>query len=123
MNRSAVRGEADSPAQALLARAIPTYERFHATYRGTPGIQPHDAVAVAYCLAPELFEVTPWPVRVETGGLGRGKTWVAEPFHAGEGSPWASRPQVDVCTGVDAPAVARWIVERLAGQDRDPLRG
>ena len=36
----------------------------------------HDATAISYLLDPSLFEVARYPVRVETQGISRGKTWV-----------------------------------------------
>ena len=98
----------------LLAGALPLYRAFFERTNGTDGFYLHDPSAVAYLVRPDLFETSRWPVRVETEGFSRGKTWPslgdtddASPL------PWRGRPRVSVCTGVDGPGVVDLVVSRL----------
>ena len=107
----------DSPPNKLLAAAMPFYQRFYEdNLEGFEGLCPHDAVALAYMLRPDLFETVKKPLRVEMQGMGRGKTWPADPYHLSQpGSPWAGRPEVTICTGGDAVAISELIVAELTG--------
>ncbi|MFC4855593.1 nucleoside hydrolase [Actinophytocola glycyrrhizae] len=104
----------DTPTARLLARAIPLYRAFLTKASGQDGIYLHDPSAVAYLLAPGLFRTKRWPVRVETQGISRGKTW---PNLGGTDDPappaWQGRPLVNVCVEVDAPGVLDLITARL----------
>lgn len=107
---------ADTPAGRHLARALPLYRSFFAHTNGLDGIYVHDPTAVAYLLDPALFTVAHWPLRVETQGFSRGKTWPnlgntddATP------EPWRDRPPVGVCTDVESAGVLDLILRRLAG--------
>jgi inosine-uridine nucleoside N-ribohydrolase len=98
----------------LLGRAIPLYRRFLASVSGLDGIYLHDPAAVACVVSPGLFTTSAWPVRVETQGFSRGKTWP----HVGgtdDAAPaaWQGRPLVDVCVDVDAPKVLALVKDRL----------
>jgi inosine-uridine nucleoside N-ribohydrolase len=68
-------GRAAGPAGRIAARALPAYRTFFERTNGTDGIFLHDPAAVAALLAPELFVTRARPVRVETLGISRGKTW------------------------------------------------
>lgn len=107
----------DAPANQLLAAAMPFYQAFYqSNLKGFEGLCPHDAVALAYMLRPELFETIDKPLRVEMHGFGRGKTWAADPYHLTQpGSPWVGRPQITICTGGDAEAISQFIVDELTG--------
>jgi len=105
---------ADTPAARLLKGAIPLYRRFLERVSGLDGIYLHDPSAAAYLLEPGLFRTERWPVRVETQGLSRGKTWP----HVGgtdDAAPaaWQGRPLVNVCVGVDGAAVVDLVSRRL----------
>ncbi len=81
------------------------YEAFHRDTENLEGIYVHDASAVAYLLAPELFTIRQGPVRVLTEGIAAGQT-IQKP----EGMPcaapaWDSRPACNVCVGVDVAGV------------------
>ena len=104
----------DAPTQRLLGRAIPLYRRFLTKVSGRDGIYLHDPSAVAYLLEPGLFRTERWPVRVETQGIGRGKTWPSLGDTDDPAPPaWQGRPRVNVCVGVDAPRVLDLITARL----------
>jgi purine nucleosidase len=95
-----------------LARITPFYQKFTEDSSGIDGFYVHDSAAVAYVIDPGLFEVQRWPVRVETQGIGVGKTWPET--HVGRTHPdWAGRPRVNVCTGVDATRLVDLIMARL----------
>jgi purine nucleosidase len=104
-----------TPAGRHLARALRLYREFFAHTNGFDGIYAHDPTAVAYLLDPALFTVSPWPVRVETQGFGRGKTWpsLGDTDDAAP-APWRDRPLVDVCVDVAADRVADLIMRRLS---------
>ncbi|MEE9413852.1 MAG: nucleoside hydrolase [Acidimicrobiales bacterium] len=105
----------DSPPNELLGAAMPFYQRFYEeNLEGFEGLCPHDAVAIAYLLQPDLFETVRKPLRVEVSGFGRGKTWPAEPFHLTRpDSPWVGRPETTICTSCESDAVAELITTRL----------
>jgi inosine-uridine nucleoside N-ribohydrolase len=77
-------------------------EPFHLETDGLEGIAMHDAAAVAYLLAPELFETRSGPVRVVTEGIAAGHT-IQKPSGMRCGAPaWDARPSCSVCIGVEA---------------------
>jgi purine nucleosidase len=81
------------------------YEEFHREFENLRGIYVHDALAVAYLLAPELFKTRSGPVRVLTEGIAAGHT-IQKPAGMTSAAPaWDSRPSCTVCTGVDADGV------------------
>ncbi|MEX3958527.1 nucleoside hydrolase [Trinickia sp. EG282A] len=91
------------------------YEAFHRDTENIEGIYVHDASAVAYLLAPELFTVRKGPVRVLTEGIAAGQT-IQKP----EGMPcaapaWDARPSCNVCVGVDADGVLALYERALCG--------
>ncbi len=97
------------------------YEAFHRDTENLAGIYVHDASAVAYLLAPELFTIRKGPVRVLTEGIAAGQT-IQKP----EGMPcaapaWDSRPSCNVCVGVDADGVLA-LYERVLCAARSPDR-
>jgi len=113
-------GQAANPMAQHLAKIVPFYQSFFETtysHRKLQGIYVHDSSAIAYLIDPDLFEVKRWPIRVETEGLGRGKTWPAIPSSADQGAqvpePWRDRPLVNVCVGVDGARVVELELGRL----------
>lgn len=97
----------------LLRAAIAHYRSFYRRTNGIAGILCHDPTAVACLLRPELFGTRSWPVRVETDGLGRGKTWPDLGATDHPPRPWQGRPRIRVALDVDPQAVARLIGDRL----------
>jgi purine nucleosidase len=111
-----------------LGRILPIYKTFTEQGSGHRGVFLHDPGAVAYLLAPELFTTHAWPIRVETQGMSRGKTWPnvgtantddndqfpdRESHLVDHRAPWRNRPLVNVCTEVDGPAAVSLIATRL----------
>jgi purine nucleosidase len=80
---------------------------------GLEGIVMHDAAAVAYLLAPGLFQTRSGPVRVVAEGLAAGHT-IQKPngMRCGERA-WDARPSCSVCIGVDARGVLALYKETL----------
>ncbi|HEV7650606.1 MAG TPA: nucleoside hydrolase [Actinophytocola sp.] len=106
---------APTPAGRHLARALPLYRSFFERTNGLDGIYVHDPTAVAYLLDPSAFTVSRWPVRVETQGISRGKTWPSlGDTDDATPRPWQHRPPVDVCVDVDPPRVATLLLDRLS---------
>jgi purine nucleosidase len=98
----------------LLKPAVQFYRSFIERARGLNGIVLHDPSAVAFLIEPSLFETRDCPVRVETQGIGRGKTWPSAGDAAGEHLPaWSGRPNVQVCVGVDGGRVVALVRDRL----------
>jgi len=109
-----------SPMAQHLAKIVPFYQSFFETAYSAwklQGIYVHDASAIAYLIDPTLFEVKRWPIRVETEGLGRGKTWPAIPSSSEVGyqapAPWRDRPLVNVCVGVEGARLVELALSRL----------
>jgi purine nucleosidase len=111
-----------------LGRILPIYQTFTEQGSGHRGVFLHDPGAVAFLLAPELFTTKAWPIRVETQGISRGKTWPnvgaadtddhdqfpdRESELVDHRAPWRNRPLVNVCTEVDGPAAVSLIATRL----------
>jgi len=111
----ALYGKAQNPLAQHIARIVPFYQDFfEAGTPGLKGIYVHDSSAVAYAIDPTLFTVKRWPLRVETQGLSRGKTW---PF-VGSGDShtfpeWDHRPLVNVCVDVDAARLLKLELTRM----------
>ena len=105
----------DTATARMLAQAIPLYRDFLEKVSGLDGIYLHDPSAVAYLLDPGLFRTERWPLRVETQGISRGKTWPSL-GNTDDAAPaaWQGRPLVNVCVGVDAPAVLDLVRTRLS---------
>jgi len=63
-----------------------------------------------------MFTMASWPLRVETQGFSRGKTWPSlGDTDDATPAPWQGRPPVSVCVDVDAARVVDLILRRLAG--------
>lgn len=99
-------GRIENPRAQFLARILPIYRQFYSRRTGEPGVFLHDSTTITYLLKPGIFEFAHHPVRVETQGLSRGKTWAALSY-AGRQAPWADRKAVKICVNVDAPEALR----------------
>ncbi len=115
MNRAqSARLEANqNPLARHLARITPLYLRFAETSRGAEGYYMHDPSAIAYVIDPSLFSVQRHPVRVETQGIGAGKTWVSTSRHWTH-PDWQGRPDVNICTTAQSERILAMILERLS---------
>jgi purine nucleosidase len=105
----------DTPAARLLKGAVPLYRAFLARVSDIDGIYLHDPAAAAYLLDPSLFRTERWPVRVETQGFSRGKTWPNLGGTDDEApAAWQGRPLVNVCVGVAGADVVDLVTRRLS---------
>jgi purine nucleosidase len=96
-----------------LAKILPFYRAFHQSRYGDTGIHAHDSTAITYLLNPELFKTVQLPVRVETMGIGRGKTWAAF-GRSNKETAWEGRPKINICVDVNAQAAIELEMSRLA---------
>ncbi|WP_439107442.1 nucleoside hydrolase [Congregibacter sp.] len=74
----------------------------------------HDSSAVAYLLAPQHYEVEVGPTRVVSEGVAMGQTILGLYPERYASDAWQGRPDVRVCTSVDAAAVKTLYLETLA---------
>ncbi len=100
------------PLAQHIARMLPCYKGFYADYHDLVGIFTHDPTAMAYLIDPTLFTTAQWPVRVETQGYGRGKTWPAVRTKRLL-PPWQGRPRLNICVDVDVERTIKLILSRL----------
>jgi inosine-uridine nucleoside N-ribohydrolase len=108
-------GTFDNPLAQHLARILPHYHNFYKSFLGLDGIFVHDSTTISYLLAPQCYRSVQLPVCVETSqGVSRGKTWPGQGGLRDAGSPWESRRSVNILVEVDAAAVIRMELERLA---------
>ena len=103
---------AQNPLAQHLALINPLYLEFNIQSSGIDGYYIHDPSAIVYLTHPELFTVQHHPVRVETQGISAGKTWPSTTRHHTH-PDWAGRPDVGICTSVNANRVLEIILERL----------
>ena len=81
------------------------YDAFYRQRHGFDGFPVHDSSAVAFAVAPELFETERSPITVDLQGDDVGRT---------RRMPGADRPAQTICTGVDADALLD-LYERVLG--------
>ena len=94
----------NNPMAQHAAKILPFYLDFYNQFNpNIDGIFVHDSSAIAYVIQPELFKTVQHPIRVETQGLGRGKTWCNT--HDPLPPPWQGRPNINICVEVDGRAV------------------
>lgn len=99
---------------AIMRSIVPKYFQLCRQNLGQEVVYLHDAVALQYCLHPELFETQEMAGDVETSGeLTRGATV----FDRRERREW--RTNMEVAIGVDAPAIVDCLARGLkfAGQE------
>ncbi len=109
--------QAQNPLAQHIARIVPFYQGyFERSQPGLRGIYVHDSSAIGCVIDPTLFTIERWPIRVETQGISRGKTW---PFIGSGNDPapaaWKNRPPVNVCVRVDAGRLIALETARLTG--------
>lgn len=93
-----------SPLSQRLTKAAGAYIAFHQQVWGGEGCRPHDAVAAASLVAPELFTFEPARLRVIVDGERLGRVERVD-----------GAPNAEVCTGLDIAAVKRLILGGLFG--------
>jgi len=103
--------QSNNPLSQHIARIVPHYRAYFERDLGIKGIYVHDSSAVAYLIDPTIFKTASWPIRVETQGLSRGKTW---PNIGKRAAPaWQGRPPVTVCVEADAERLVNMELQRL----------
>jgi inosine-uridine nucleoside N-ribohydrolase len=103
--------QAANPLAQHISRILPFYRAYFERDLSATGIYVHDSSAVAYLIDPALFHVEQWPVRVETMGISRGKTWPAT--RSTIPPEWSGRPRVNVCVEVDSARLIDLELSRL----------
>ncbi|WP_245964672.1 nucleoside hydrolase [Trinickia dinghuensis] len=91
------------------------YEAFHRSSAALEGIYVHDASAVAYLLAPELYKTRSGPVRVLTEGIAAGHTIQKPANFAAPAPQWDNRPSCEVCVDVDSERMLALYASTLCG--------
>ncbi|MGQ7248410.1 nucleoside hydrolase [Halomonas sp. V046] len=98
----------------LLAGSYAFYREFYRQALGIDGCCPHDSLALAWLVRPELFTTQRGHLSVVTDGLAEGQTLFAPAGRAFIQKRWSTSPEMDVCLGVDGDAVSDWIADTLA---------
>ncbi|KJZ05323.1 MULTISPECIES: nucleoside hydrolase [Halomonas] len=98
----------------ILAGSYDFYRAFYREALGIDGCCPHDSVALAWLLRPDLFETTRGHLGVVTEGPAEGQTILAPEGRGFIADRWSQTPVVNVCMGVDGKAVSDWIADTLA---------
>lgn len=106
-------GAIGNPRTQHLAQILPCYREFYRQRYGLDGIYVHDSTTITYLLAPSLFEFAEHPIRVETQGISRGKTWAMR-RHSDYANAWTGRPPVKICTRIDGAAAVERELATLA---------
>jgi purine nucleosidase len=103
----------NNPMAQHIAKIVPFYQQMYVRGNDIDGIFVHDSSAVAYVINPSLFEVKPFPLRVDTlNGISRGKTWPSV-SRTRTLPAWQERPKVDVCLAVDGARVVDLELSRI----------
>jgi inosine-uridine nucleoside N-ribohydrolase len=89
------------------------YEAYYYGSRGVEGFPMHDSCAVAYLLAPELFEVKQGTLRVATEGITRGQTILVPPDRKFPAGAWEGMPMQSGCVGIKPESVLALYEETL----------
>lgn len=103
-----------------ISKINPFYFNFLKEFFQDNGMPIHDSSAVTYLVHPEYFETLCCPVKVETEGISRGKTWMGMGISDNEEGlgerlkPWENRRKVNICIGVDSQKVISFITERMS---------
>ena len=108
------------PRSQHLKKITPFYYEFLSNFFGEEGMPTHDSSAITYFLDRSLFSIVNYPIKVETEGISRGKTWMGTGISRNEGGPserlkpWEGRKNINVCIDVNAEKVISLILERLS---------
>lgn len=101
-------------AGVFLERISRQYRSFYRSSRGVDVTFQHDSIAVAYAIAPELFEVKRGKIKVLTDGVARGQTiFCPQGHHNSEDPEWVDLPIHSVCSAIDGPGFLNLYQEAL----------
>src|SRR5690606_2806245 len=108
-------GASRKPTSRHLAAALPHYRAFYERVPRIAGVHLHDPSAITFLIVPTLFRTERWPLRVETEGFSRGKTWPWTRAHIDRAdTPWEGRSAVEICVDVEAERLVELVVSRLS---------
>ena len=96
---------------AFLGHVCAYYQNFYRTVLKRDGIPVHDSLAVAYLLAPDLFETVSGGIRVATEGLGVGQTMLASRDYPA--IDWHKVPPKEACLNVDDQRVLQLYMDTM----------
>jgi uridine nucleosidase len=77
------------------------YLAFHQQAHKVDATYTHDPSAIAYLMAPALFQTIQGPIRVMTEGLSRGQTLMDRRGHWSRANDWSTHRPTTVCVDVD----------------------
>ena len=103
-----------------IGKINPFYFNFLKDFFQENGMPIHDSSAITYLVHPEYFETLCYPIKVETEGISRGKTWMGMGISDNEEGlgerlkPWENRRKVNICIDVDSQKVISFITERIS---------
>ena len=98
----------------------PFYFSFLKNFFEENGMPIHDSSAITYLVHPEYFETIQHPIKVETLGISRGKTWMGMGISDNEEGlgerlkPWENRTKAKICINVDSEKVISFITQRIS---------
>ncbi len=98
----------------------PFYFNFLKKFFKENGMPVHDSSAVTYLVHPNYFETIQHPIKVETLGVSRGKTWMGMGISDNEEGlgerlkPWENRTKANICINVDSEKVISFITQRIS---------
>ena len=113
-------GSFDNDKSKHIGKINPFYFDFLKDFFQDNGMPVHDSSAITYLVHPEYFETLSYPIKVETKGISRGKTWMGMGISDNEEGlgerlkPWENRKKVNICIGVDSQKVISFITERMS---------
>ena len=113
-------GSFDNDKSKHIGKINPFYFDFLKDFFQDNGMPVHDSSAITYLVHPEYFETLSYPIKVETKGISRGKTWMGIGISDNEEGlgerlkPWENRRKVNICVGVDSQKVISFITERMS---------
>ena len=113
-------GSFDNDKSKHIGKINPFYFDFLKDFFQDNGMPVHDSSAITYLVHPEYFETLNHPIKVETKGISRGKTWMGMGISDNEEGlgerlkPWENRKKVNICIGVDSQKVISFITERMS---------
>ena len=113
-------GSFDNDKSKHIGKINPFYFNFLKNFFQENGMPIHDSSAITYLVHPEYFETLCCPIKVETEGISRGKTWMGMGISDNEEGlgerlkPWENRRKVNICIGVDSQKVISFITERIS---------
>ncbi len=89
-----------------------------ATGQDEPGCCMHDAAAVAYVVAPELFGIIQGPARVIEDGVGAGQLIINRKGYTYLLKHWENRMPISVCMGVKSAELIDFFLDTLVAEHR-----